>query len=650
MNSMSIAVRISLAVAGLVIVVVAILLPVSLHKLGNTIAEAEQRELYGHYHNFLALVDQSADKAVSMARLVAGIPLVQETFARGDREGLKALFAPGFATLKRESGIRQFQFHVPPATSFLRLHKLEKFGDDLSGFRHTVLQANEAKAPVQGLERGVAGLGIRGVVPVFHEGGHVGTVEFGPGFDQTFVQAFKERFGVDVTVLTADKDTGALATLASTRNGALLGTEDVRDAFDETVFRNLGDRAVLAAPLLDYSGQPAAMVEIVLDATGYVAQYAETRNILLGVGGIVLLAGLGLAWVLGTSLSKPVVAMTGAMHRLADGDLTVEVPSQDRKDEIGRMAEAMQVFKAQAVENQALREREEEQQRKAAEERKALMARLADEFQQSVAGIVEALSSAATELQATAESMSSGAEETARQADAVRSAAEAASHNVETVATAAEELSASEDEISRQVAQSTDITRSAVDEARHSDQLVRGLADAAQEIGEVVNLINDIAEQTNLLALNATIEAARAGDAGKGFAVVANEVKALATQTAKATDQISHQIASVQSATREAVGAIEQITTTIGRIDEISTAISAAVEQQSAATADIARNIHGAADGTQEVSSNIAGVSQAAGDTGAASHQVLDTAHRLAREAESLRGAVDEFIHHVRAA
>jgi methyl-accepting chemotaxis protein len=560
------------------------------------------------------------------------------------------MFSPGFAALKRDSGIDQFQFHSAPATSFFRVHMPAKFGDDLSSFRQTVLDANATLRPVQGLERGVGGLGVRGVVPVFHGSRHVGSVEFGPGFGQGFVDSFKARFGVEATVVTAHKDTGALVTLGSTRGGTLLPTTDVEAAFAGPAFRSHETQAVMAAPLRDYTGAPAAMVELIMDTSVYSAQYAATRTLLLSAGGLVLLAGLGLAWALGRSLSRPVTAMTGAMHELADGTLDVAVPSLGRGDEIGEMAQALQVFKAQAIEVRDLHAHEEELKRTAEAERRAMTNKLAQDFQQSVSTVVEALSSAATELQATAESMASGAEETARQADVVRGAAEEASRNVETVATAAEELSASESEITRQVSQSADVTRRAVEEAHHSDDLVRGLARAAEEINEVVHLINDIAEQTNLLALNATIEAARAGDAGKGFAVVANEVKVLATQTARATGQISQQISGVQNATKEAVSAIEHIAHTIGRMDGIATAIAAAVEQQSAATADIARNIHCASDGTTEVSNTIAGVSEAAGETGAASHQVLDTAHRLAREAAQLRTAVDAFVDHVRAA
>jgi methyl-accepting chemotaxis protein len=263
---------------------------------------------------------------------------------------------------------------------------------------------------------------------------------------------------------------------------------------------------------------------------------------------------------------------------------------------------------------------------------------------EKVSNVVEAVSSAATELRATAESMSASAEETSRQSTAVASAAEQATTNVQTVASAAEELSSSIAEISRQVATSNEVAKRGVDQAEQTNVTVRGLAEAADKIGEVVKLIQDIAEQTNLLALNATIEAARAGEAGKGFAVVASEVKSLANQTAKATGDIAQQIGSMQSATTSAVDAIQSITGVIGEISEIATTIASAMEEQGAATQEIARNVQEAASGTQEVSSNIGGVSQAASDTGESVNHVLQAATELSQQAETLQVEVSKFI------
>ena len=357
-----------------------------------------------------------------------------------------------------------------------------------------------------------------------------------------------------------------------------------------------------------------------------------------------------IGFLLARSVSKPVVDMTGSMKRLASGDLEAEIPAQGRADEIGEMAAAVQVFKDNAVEKVRLEAEQAEKERQAEEEKKAMMNALADDFQASVGGVVQQVSSAATQMQSSSESMSATAEETTQQSSAVAAASEQASANVQTVATAAEELSSSIAEISRQVAQSSEMASNAVQQASDTNAKIQGLAEAAQKIGEVVELITDIAEQTNLLALNATIEAARAGDAGKGFAVVASEVKNLANQTAKATDEISSQISGVQASTEEAVGAIEAIGKTIGEIDEIAAGIASAVEEQGAATQEIARNVEQAATGTQEVSSNIGGVSQAANDTGAAATQIRDASSALSEQSERLRGEVDKFLEQVRAA
>jgi methyl-accepting chemotaxis protein len=374
---------------------------------------------------------------------------------------------------------------------------------------------------------------------------------------------------------------------------------------------------------------------------------AELLSVILSIGGFII--GLGLAWLIGNGIARPVLAMTGAMRALAGGDKSIEVPARGRKDEIGAMADAVEVFKQNAIEMDRLAEEQRKEQLRKEERQKTIDGYIAS-FESQVAGILSTLASAATEMNQTAESMSATAEETSRQSSAVASASEEATTNVQTVASAAEELSASVQEISRQVAQSTQITGQAVDEVSRTNMTVKGLAEAAQKIGDVVSLINDIASQTNLLALNATIEAARAGEAGKGFAVVASEVKSLANQTAKATEEIGAQIGAIQNATGGAVQAIEGIGGTIAKVSEIATTIASAVEEQGAATQEIARNVQQASQGTQEVSSNIAGVSEAAQQTGAASAQVLSTAGELAKQSEVLKAEVDDFLAKVRAA
>ncbi len=363
---------------------------------------------------------------------------------------------------------------------------------------------------------------------------------------------------------------------------------------------------------------------------------------------IALVLGIFSAWVIGSGIAGPIRRMTGTMRELASGNLQAEIPAQDNRDEIGEMARTVVVFK-----DALIAQREADATAKADAEVKVQRAQSLDTliaaFEGKVGELVGSLSSAAAELEGSAQSMSATAEETNQQSSAVAAAAEQTTANVQTVAAATEELSASILEIGRQVAQSSAMARRAVDEARVTDRHVQGLAASAQAIGDVVSLITDIAGQTNLLALNATIEAARAGEAGRGFAVVASEVKTLATQTARATEEIGGKIAEIQQATQHAVSAIQNIAKVIEELHQIATGIAAAVEEQTAATAEIARNVQEASHGTTEVSGNILGVTQAAGETGRAASQVLNAATVLGRQSQSLNSEVGQFITEVRA-
>ncbi len=373
------------------------------------------------------------------------------------------------------------------------------------------------------------------------------------------------------------------------------------------------------------------------------------RMVIVAASAIIIILFSLAGFTMARAIVKPIVAMTDCMARLAKKDWSTEIPALDRKDEVGQMARAVDVFKQSGIENERLvAAQQAEETMKAARQRR--IDNHITEFDRMIGSVLQTVSLASEELQATAQSMSATAEETQRQATAVAAASEQATTNVQTVAAASEELASSISEIGRQVTESVNIATEAVSEAERTNVQIRGLAEAAQKIGDVVQLINDIAGQTNLLALNATIEAARAGDAGKGFAVVASEVKNLASQTAKATEEISSKIAEMQAATASSVTAIGSIGETIVRINEIATTIASAVEQQGAATAEIASNAQQVSHGTREVSSNIVNVTQAAGETGSASAQVLSSATALARESESLRSQVDGFLTNIRAA
>jgi methyl-accepting chemotaxis protein len=363
-----------------------------------------------------------------------------------------------------------------------------------------------------------------------------------------------------------------------------------------------------------------------------------------------LLLVIGMSVVLGRSIVRPITGMTAAMHKLASGDAMTDVPARQRGDEVGAMAQSVQVFKENMIETARLRHAQDALKQQSETEKKDLMVQLADKFEQDVRASLDNLARSASGMRTTSQGLSTTASAASHQATTVAAAAQQATVNVQTVASATEELSSSVIEIGRQVTQSTVIAGKAVDEASHTNVTVQGLSAAATKIGDVVRLISDIASQTNLLALNATIEAARAGDAGRGFAVVAHEVKSLASQTAKATEEISTQVATMQSATADAVHAIESISGTISSINEIATTIASAVEQQGAATREIARNVHQAAQGTGQVSDNIVGVNQAAAETGDAADQVLRSAEDLSQHSAALRTEINRFLAGVRAA
>jgi len=387
-------------------------------------------------------------------------------------------------------------------------------------------------------------------------------------------------------------------------------------------------------------------------ASGVRAQETYDRALLGTVIliGVALLCAIGAAAFLILGVSAPLRRMTQAMERLARGDVAAEIPGAGRRDEIGAMAGAVQVFKDNIVKTRALEEETRLARLDAEAQRRMATRDLADRFEAAVGGIVAQVSAAATELQATAGSLSGTASDTAGRSTQAAAAVDVAASNVTAVAAATEELGSSVTEIGRQVQGSANLSRLAVAEAGETAALVRDLSETAGRIGDVVAMISTIAGQTNLLALNATIEAARAGEAGRGFAVVATEVKELATQTARATDEITGQIGRIQASTGQAVAAIGGITTRIREISEVASSIAAAVEEQGAATQEIVRNVSEAASGTTAVTRTMGGVAAAAEETGAAATQVLSAASDLSRQSEDLRGQVSHFLATVRAA
>lgn len=363
---------------------------------------------------------------------------------------------------------------------------------------------------------------------------------------------------------------------------------------------------------------------------------------------ILLVIAIILSLLIGWSISKPIKSITKTMQKLADGDLTVTVGMTDRKDEIGSMAKTVEVFQENAKQVEKLRAEQAEMERRAAIEQKNSMNRLADDFERSIGSIVEFVASSSIELQSNSKNLTEMSDQTSQQTQTVAAATEEASSSIQTVASAAEELSASIGEINRQVEDSSRVAAGAVEEVKKTDATVSTLSEAATQIGDVVKLIQDIAEQTNLLALNATIEAARAGEAGKGFAVVASEVKNLANQTGRATEEISKKIVTVQSVSNESVTAIRSIGSIIEHIDEITKTIASSLRQQDAATREISNNVQQASAGISEISSSIVSVTHAAQESKTAASEVLTSSTQLSDKAKNLRVEIQSFINNVR--
>jgi len=443
--------------------------------------------------------------------------------------------------------------------------------------------------------------------------------------------------GVDETIAVA-RDLGSRSEMTGAQRRIV---ETVRENREQA--RELNER------IRDYVGfVDQRVADLSAEAT---STYERISTLLLAASaaGLILGALLGLL-IARYGIVHPIRQVVAALKALAGGNLDTEIYGVGRSDEIGVVADAMQVFKDNMLRTREMERQAEEAERRAEEEKRQSMNALADQFEQSVGAIVDLVSSAVTELEAASQTLHVSLEETNAQASTVAAASTQASTNVETVATACEELAASVREIGTQVQQSSRVSGRAVQSAEQTQATAEGLVATTQKIGEVVSLIQNIAEQTNLLALNATIEAARAGEAGKGFAVVASEVKSLANQTAKATEGITGQVKEVQDVTERAVIAIRDIVEVIGENQEIAGTIASAVEQQGAATQEISRNVQQASAGTQEVSGAIVQVSQAAAEGGSAASQVLASAQELSRSAASLKSEVTGFLDRVRAA
>jgi methyl-accepting chemotaxis protein len=643
----SIAARLILAISLTVAVACGILGTFSILQQRSLTQLALDQQLKLQYDSVIAAIDYEGRAALAVSTAVASLPPVKDAIVKGDRDSLIELLGDAQTALKAQ-GIPLMNFALPPATYFLRVQDPKTHGDDASARRTTVVEANRTGKPIVGVEMGHDSLSIFAMTPIMRDGKSLAVAESGIPFGKEFVDRAKLRLGVDLAVQAFDGK--AFKKLSSTFGDTVVATqEELKSAFEGAALQRDATFeghpvALYVGQIRNYAGQPVAVLEVIKDTTAYEAAAANSqRNLILGTIAILAAAAL-LAFLLGRGISRPLTAITAVMNRLSSGDTDVAIPGGDRKDELGTMAMAVDVFRRNMIESSTLRESQEAGKRQAEIEKKALQRQMADRFEADVKSVVGAVAKATKDMQRVAGEITSSVSGTSVRAAAAAAASEEASASVSTVAAATEELASSVAEIGRQVTHSSSVAGDAVVKAGRTTEMVAGLTAAGEKIGDVLRLIGAIASQTNLLALNATIEAARAGEAGRGFAVVASEVKELASQTAKATEEIAGQVTAIRSATGNCVTAIGGISDTIREISGIATTIAAAVEEQDSATREIARSVQQAATGTREVSANVAGASQAAEQSRVLADNVLTASKELGQHAAALFESVDSFL------
>ena len=625
--------QITTAFSVVLVLSVVTILPITISNFKTTIATAEQRELKGVFENVKATIQMESRSAEMMSNLVANIPDVQQAMAEGDRERLMALLGNSFKVLKKEYGVRQFQFHTPPAMSFLRVNKPAKFGDDLSSFRKTVVETNTNKKVVGGIEKGVAGLGVRGMVPLFFDNNHLGSVEFGMSFGKPFFENFKALYGVDLA-LHVKREDGFKVFASTLSNQSLLSSEQLTQVINGEPIQFEGANedkpvAVYAGTITDFSGIPIGVLEIAMDRSEYVAALNESIIFNSIIGFAFIVAGIIVAILLSRAIVRPVKETVTALNDVAegDGDLTRRLSTQGSRD-IAELAEAFNLFSEKVHGLVTDVAGSTVQLTSAAKE----MSHITTDANQSIArqrSEIDQVATAMNEMTATVQEVARSAEEAANSA---KEADEEASRG------------------SRVVSEATVAINSLAQEVERAADVINNLQEKSQSIGSVLDVIRGIAEQTNLLALNAAIEAARAGDQGRGFAVVADEVRTLASRTQTSTREIEEMIDQLQTGASNAVSVMEAgksralesvnqaevaaaslktITEAVTRIHDMNSQIASAATEQSSVSEEINRNVVNINDVADQVTQSAT--------------QTANAGSNLAQLAEELQAMVGRF-------